>query len=351
MEKNLYIKIKILKDENIIKKKIPGIIFARAICSLGIVIYHFFSHSRGDFKLLQNTANTSFGFIFVTTFFCISGYVLKKNYSRILSFKAFYFKRWKSIFPSYYTCFFYFYLQNVFYRRKLLYNGHWTKFLLTLVGIDGYLYYRIKSYYIVGEWFLGALIIIYILYPLLLWIIKEQNIFFYCFIFFYYAFIYKKKFFIISNQRNLITCIISFYFGMNSIKYREFFFENTKTLILLLLILLILSTVKISSFILIQQIQGFSFFVILVKIGQYLLKEKNNKVILKISNLSYSIYLFHHRIIFDIFKINNPIEWYMKIIFLSITLLLTLIFAEIHINIVNSIICSKLFKNFESIFI
>ena len=352
MEKKSYIKIKILKDEsNTKKKKIPGIIFARASCSLGIVIFHFFAHSRGEFKLFYNTANTSFGYIFVTTFFCISGYVLNYNYSKILSFKGFYFKRWKSIFPSYYICFSYFYLRNVFYTRKLLYNGHWTKLFLTLVGLDGYLYYRIKSYYLVGEWFLGAIIIIYTLYPLLSWTIKKHNIFVYFVICLFYAFIYKIKYFTISDQRNIITCIISFYFGMNSIKYRHFFFENKKTLILLFLILLILSCIKVSSFILIQQIQGFSFFIVLVNIGQYFYQTTNNKVIIKISNLSYSIYLFHHRIIFDIFNVNNPKEWYMKFVLLSLTILLTLVSAEIHLMVVNSIINSNLFKNFESLFI
>ena len=114
----------------------------------------------------------------MTTFFCISGAVLNYNYSKILSFKGFYFKRWKSIFPSYYICFSYFYLRNVFDTRKLLYNDHWKTLFLTLVGLDGYLYYRIKSYYLVGEWFLGAIIIIYTLYPLLSWTIKKQNILF-----------------------------------------------------------------------------------------------------------------------------------------------------------------------------
>ena len=73
---------------------------------------------------------------------------------------------------------------------------------------------------------------------------------------------------------------------MNSIKYRKFFFENKKFLILLFLILLTLSYIKISSFILIQQIHGFSFFVVLVNIGQYFQPTTNNKVIIKISNLS-----------------------------------------------------------------
>lgn len=352
MENKYFIKLKSLKNENNIHKtKISGIVFARAFCSLGIVTSHFFAHSRGNFKLLQKTANSSFGFIFVTSFFCISGFVLHYNYPKIISIKRFYFKRWKSIFPAFYICFFYFYLRNVFNKRKFLYNGHWIKFFISIIGLDGYLLYKIKTYYLVGEWFLGAIVIIYILFPLLSWIIKKQNIFIFIFISLYYFFIYKVKYFTISNHRNIITCIISFYFGMNSIKYRNFYFENKRSAIVFLLILLTLSSIKISSFVLIDQIQGISFFIIIVNIGEYFFKINNNKIVNKISKLSYSIYLFHHQIIIDILNVSNPTEWYIKIIFLSITILLTLISAEIHLLVVDCIINSSLFKKFELLFI
>ena len=99
------IRIKTLKEEKLEKfksNKISGIIFTRACCSIGIVIFHYFCHSNGSFKFLYKTANTNFGYMFVTTFFCISGVVLYYNYPIITSKKSFYFKRWKSIFPSYY---------------------------------------------------------------------------------------------------------------------------------------------------------------------------------------------------------------------------------------------------------
>ena len=175
-EKGL-INSKIIQKENIFKKKrLSGIVFARSFCSFGIVIFHYFSYSKGNFKFLYRTANSSFGFIYVTSFFCISGAVLFYNYPKIISLKSFYFKRWKSIFPSYYICFSYFYLRNAFNFHKIFYRGHWTKLFFTLIGLDGYLSYRIDTYYLVGEWFLGAIIIIYIFYPLLLWIISKNNI-------------------------------------------------------------------------------------------------------------------------------------------------------------------------------
>ena len=170
------------------KQKIQGIIFARACCCIGIVINHYFCHSKGNFKILYNTANSSFGFMFVTSFFCISGVVLYYNYPKIKSVKRFYFKRWKSIYPSYYICFLYFFLRTAFNLKKLFFKGHWSKIFLTLIGMDGYLSYRIRTYYLIGEWFLGAIIIIYILYPLILCIVARNNLLFNNMIicFFYY---------------------------------------------------------------------------------------------------------------------------------------------------------------------
>ena len=91
--------------EKKIKTKLEGIIFARACCCIGIVIFHYFSGSKGKFKLLYLNANSSYGFLFVTSFFCISGVVLYYNYPKISSIKKFYYKRWKSILLPYYICF------------------------------------------------------------------------------------------------------------------------------------------------------------------------------------------------------------------------------------------------------
>ena len=111
--------------------------------------------------------------MFSTTFFCISGAVLYYNYPLIYSKKTFYYKRWKRIFPSYYICFTFFYLNRAFTAYKFFFRGHWTKILYSIIGLDSYLSYKLNTYFIAGELFLGAIIIIYLLYPLILWIINK----------------------------------------------------------------------------------------------------------------------------------------------------------------------------------
>ena len=60
------------KKISISRKGLPEIIFTRACCSLGIVIFHYFCHSNGNFKFLFKTANSNWGFMFV-----LKGSILK----------------------------------------------------------------------------------------------------------------------------------------------------------------------------------------------------------------------------------------------------------------------------------
>jgi peptidoglycan/LPS O-acetylase OafA/YrhL len=41
------------------------------------------------------------------------------------------------------------------------------KIFLTVVGLDGFLYYKIPNYYLVGEWFVGMILCLYIAFPIL----------------------------------------------------------------------------------------------------------------------------------------------------------------------------------------
>lgn len=333
-------------------KRIPEIEFTRACCCLGIVVFHYFCRAKGNFKFLIKTANSPFGFIYVTSFFNISGAVLYYNYPSIKSIKAFYFRRWKSIFPSFYICYFYFFLRNIFRYPKLIYKIYWPKLFFTFLGLDGFFLYKIKNYYLVGEWFLGAIIIIYFFYPILLRIISKNygfviNIICFCF----YFLMYKKNFFTISNEKNIITCFTSFYFGMNAIKYIKFIKDNKVVLVFAFFFFCILCTIKINSFIMIYQIQGFSFFIIFNSIGHYIMQSKFYKIFSEISNISFIIFLYHHPIIFDILKINTFNDWYFHVLSVLVVILITYIMSKIHIMVLNSIIKSNAFIKFESFFI
>ena len=334
------------------KIRINGIDFARVCCTLGIINFHFFGHSHSKLKhLFLKSANSTYGFMFVTTFFAISGAVLYYNYHNVTSLKTFYYKRWKSIFPSYYLCFLYFFMKNVFYLHKLFFRSHWSYLIFTILGMDGYFSYKYKTYHLIGEWFLGAIILIYIINPLLSYSINK-NIFIIQFFFFIgYLWMKKTKFFIITIDCNLITCIQSFYFGMISMKSNAILLTNRISGIIAFIILIFLCNFHLPRFILFNQIQGFSLFIILVHLGNYVMKKKFKSIFLELSKLSYSMYLIHHRIINDILGVNNPKEWYNSFTLLGVSILLIIIYAKILFIIIDSIFHSNLFMKIENKFI
>ena len=288
--------------------------------------------------------------MFVTTFFAISGTVLYYNYSTMISFKKFYFKRWKSIFPSYYICFLYFYTSNVVKLKKIFYSFHWSRLIFTVFGMDGYFLYRFNTYYLIGEWFMGAFIIIYALYPLLLWIINKNFLVLHLFLCIGFLLMYKTEYFDIQRSRNIITCINSFVFGISVIKLKNLFFSNIFIFVISSIQLIFLCNVKISSCILIHQLQGFSLFIVLLRIGKYIMATRLSIIIQVISNLSYFIFLVHHHIIITIFSLYNPSEWYFHLLLIGAAIILSIIYSKIFSIIVTNIIKSFIFKKLESLF-
>jgi hypothetical protein len=333
------------------KIRLKGIIFARAISSIGILCFHFFCQSKGKFKLCYKTANSHWGFIFVTVFFSISGSVLYYNYPKVNSLKIFFFKRWKSILLPYYICFFYFFLQKAFFFRKLFFRGHWSKLIFTLFGLDGYLSrMKLKTYFLIGQWFLGAIIIIYFLYPILSWLMNKNILIIHFIILFCYPLMYYTNIFTIIPRINMITSINSFYFGMLGIIYHDLFFSKIG-FVISLIIFIFLYFIKISKIVLIHQMQGFSLYIILVQIGKKIMKSEFKQIILEINNLSYYIFLLHHKIIFAVLNANNPDIWYLQMEFLLITIILTIISSKIVYIIINYIYNNNLFKKIDSFFL
>ena len=335
------------------KERLSGINFARSICTIGIIIFHYFCYTKGSFKFLFLTANSSWGFMHVTSFYAISGTVLYYNYPKIKSLKTFYFKRWKSIFPFYYISFLFFFIRNAFKFNKLFYNGHWSKLIFTLFGMDGFFCYRFSTYNLVGEWFLGSIIILYILYPLLSFLMNKNILIIHFMACAGYSFMILTNFFIIENAKNIITCIYSFYFGMLSLKFSNLFFKNKKTFIISFFILVFLCLIRLtdSEFILIVQTQGFSLFIVLVQIGEFIMLTRIKFFIKEIRILSYCIFLLHHNIILDILKIYNPDKWYLHLILLVITIISIILCSKILFFVVNIILKSYYFKKIESMFI
>ena len=333
------------------KERLQGIEFARACSIIGIIIYHYFCYSLGTFKFLFLTANGAWGDLFVTVFFVISGAVLYYNYPRITSLKTFYFKRWKAIFPPFYLCFLPFFFLDVIRFHHFFYAGNPLRFLFSLFGIDGYFSYKCENYYQVGEWFLGAIIMLYIIYPFVLSALNKNTFIIPFLLIFGYICMYCTDFFVIYKFRNLITCMASFYFGMVAVKNKEFFFKNIICGIVSLLIFIFLYFIKMPNLVFLHQLHGFTLFIVLIQFGNWIMKTRLGHVFTQLSKLSFFIYLLHHKILRIVQIFYNPDQWYMILAMLAFIILLAILAAKVLSTIVDYITQSKPFKRLEAKFV
>ncbi len=150
----------------------------RVISMLLIVIYHFPLplYIRGT-DVLHSTANSRWGVAVVYVFFMISGAALFRRYRHRDSFSliSYYKRRISSLYPLFYIAYVLGFMY-VFWVRGSMYSYVPTSaFLWTILGLDGYLNSIVPTFTMVGEWFLGAIIIVYALFPLIYHVVMKRD--------------------------------------------------------------------------------------------------------------------------------------------------------------------------------
>lgn len=224
------------------KKRIIEINFIKTISAFGIISFHFACHIKSEKKFFF----TTYGFLFVNIFWLISGALHFYNNSEIKSHKYFYFKKFKALAPSFYIIYTYQYFKNVFIKGKFFFSPVCPfNLIYSIFLIDGYLlHFDIKTIYLsIGEWFLGALVIIYFIYPIILYEFKNLFIQTVLIDIFLVSFLFHGDYFTLHDV-NIILCITLFFLGMIIIKYINL--NNISILIISLFIMLIYYFVEIS---------------------------------------------------------------------------------------------------------
>ncbi|MEG1958059.1 MAG: acyltransferase family protein, partial [Lachnospiraceae bacterium] len=156
------------------KERLFYLDFVRAIAAVAIILTHFnavylFMNNPMPEKsvITVSVSNIYIGSWGVSLFFIISGAALMYVYDEKCELKKFFQKRFLAIYPMFwiaYSCAFLY----LFYVNKGVNNGApKINMILTILGLDGYLAENIPTFYILGEWFLGAIIIMYLIFPLL----------------------------------------------------------------------------------------------------------------------------------------------------------------------------------------
>ena len=152
------------------KQRDAALDFVRLVAAVMIVVFHFNSMfaPTGDVSAGPlRYANGSFGNFGVALFFLLSGYALMLRYGQACPLKTFYKKRFLSIYPLYWLCFFSLFLYSDILHGNLPAGVPGWSIIWSVLALDGYLAGVVPTFYLLGEWFVGCIVLLYLVFPLL----------------------------------------------------------------------------------------------------------------------------------------------------------------------------------------
>ncbi len=273
-----------------------------------LVIFYHFSCSfdiytiSGFHNIFYTLGHTGWGSIAVYMFLMLSGASLYLNYPESFSVKNFYKKRWLSIYPQFYIAWISLYFLQSYLKDSFFWGGQYYKILLSLLGMDGYFFYLGQNYYIIGEWFLGAIIFLYILFPLLRYFFNNYEILSTIIILMAFLLILSTDYFIISDYRNIFTCTLSFWAGMVFEKYRKKIENNLFYFAFSILIFIIIINMSFNLVFYTVLLSILLFIIVFFIPRIHTMHVFSYPVILNISKYSYSLFLIHHVVIRFVMK-------------------------------------------------
>ena len=215
----------------------------------------------------------------------------------------------------------------------------WT-FPLTLIGMDSYFYYLRPNFCCVGEWFIGALLICYLLYPLLRKALHHLPYTTAVILVAGSCFIPFISWFTIEPWHNVWVCVTIFYLGMLLAQFPAVFtskisFALSAILTLILFVVpLPFKQVGALSQIIYPILTGLACLVLLVHTGVYLERQERLKQgMTSLGKLSYPIFLVQQTTIQAVFSKWSALSLSEACTLLGMDILLTFLFAYIIITI------------------
>ena len=260
----------------------------------------------------------------------MSGWVIHIKYGKQdrLSIRRFYYKRWKAMLPAYLLVWLFAYLMNVTqYGRFFYLEIPKSRLLLTFIGMDGYFSWMTTTYFITGEWFLGAILVAYMMYPVLRLAARRSPWMTLLAMVIVYEIRLNSAFFHLDRFLPLIsavapaTCLLSFYVGMmfaaNADRLGHPAVVIGSSLILLIGLFVPVRGQGITK----EIVVGCALLLILCRFGDWLCRsERINRIVGALSGLSYYTFLLHHMLIYRVlekFDSANPYRAFL--VFAAIT--------------------------------
>ena len=296
------------------RKRLFYLDFIRALSVFLIVLTHFNNpyFAGGGWLLFNNPFNIFVGNLGVSLFLIISASALTVTYGKRMNLRHYFYRRFMGIYPMFWIA----YIVGAFTLFALhlgpLANGQpkWSV-IFSILGVDGMVAnLGLPNMYLLGEWFLGFIVIFYFFFPIMLWGVQRFPwitaivgvAIWGGFLFWWYSGTHY-----VAPAIFLPVRIIELFFGIYMAQYWK---KLPVWAVVPALGILIASS-------LLPQIPedvattfvGIAAFVILAVLAEFLDRQPIRKVIAWVSKYSYAIFLVHHVIIMVMFSL-SPITTY-----------------------------------------
>lgn len=284
------------------KERIFYLDFVRAIATISIIFTHYnalFVYNTSipmpqKAILTLTVGNVYIGGWGVSLFLIISGAALMYVYDNELDALKFWKKRFLNIYPMFWIAYISAMLYN-FYKYGSIDTsiGKW-RYIFSILGIDGYIAnWGVQTFFLVGEWFLGYIIIIYIIFPILRNGVNNHPVILASAA----ILLYIISIVLGAKDVSLFVKLPEFLFGMYFIKFVKR--PNWKMALLAFVIVILNALIKpeINSVIQCTYV-GTASFVCLAYVSEFLKFEIVQKICKLICKYSYPCFIVHHFIIY-----------------------------------------------------
>lgn len=317
------------------KKRLFYLDFIRSIATISIVMTHFnarylyLSPPMPEKAIITTSVfNIYIGNWGVSLFFIISGAALMYVYENEISLKNFYKKRFLSIYPMFWIAYSFAFLYLFYVDKKVpasTINVPKFNIIFSILGLDGLFVRNMPMFYILGEWFLGVIITMYIIFPVLRnLIINYPYITFFSIVIVYFWMIFFFNFNFVRGTV-ILTRLPEICFGMYFVKARKRI--SGKIVFGSLLILFLNALLKPKWSIDLQTTYvGILSFLVLVYLSYYLENVLIKHICRVVSKYSYAVFLVHHVVIdrmMTSFDLNSISILYSYILFVVVSSVIT----------------------------
>lgn len=343
--------------QKIPKKRVFYLDFIRAIATLSIILTHYnalfltLTEPKPEKCILfYEVFNIYIGAWGVSLFFIISGAALMYTYENGFSILNFYKKRIISIYPMWWLAYVgglsFWFLKYKTYNPWGVPNNEGWKMILSVLGFDQYFAAVTPTFSILGEWFLGCIILLYILYPILRKFVLEPRQFWWVWpilVALYFMGIYTD-YNPLPTVNKIFVRIPEFVFGMIFAKYVKNH-RNWKWALGAGIVLIVNTILRpgISSHIQTTYV-GITSFLCLVFVASYLNKVRFVQICATLlCKYSYAIYLVHHIIIYqitsgyDLSSISRIENYVLFFVTCEVIMIFSVILHRLNRNILNGI--------------